>query len=68
MDPELTQVCINTSESIVGLVAMVVAGATAVTNFVKSPDQYTNPVMKVISRIFHFVSGDIVTAVKKPAA
>jgi hypothetical protein len=42
MDPEtLHQVCINTSESIIGLVAMVITAATAVTNFVKSPDQYT---------------------------
>lgn len=64
MDPVLHQVCINTSEHIVGIVGSVVLFVSMFTNMVPAPDKITNPVLRFISRVLHFASADIVTAVK----
>jgi len=59
------QVCFTAPVALASAVGGVIVGASTLANFLKSPDEYTNPVMKWISRIVHFVAFDIVTAVKK---
>ena len=61
----LPQVCINTPEYLMGLIGTVVIGASTLANFVPAPDKITNPVLKVFSRVLHFVAIDIITAAKK---
>lgn len=61
----MEQICINSPENIIGLVGMIVMGASTVANFIPAPDKATNPVMKFISRIVHFIAVDVVTSMKK---
>lgn len=58
-------VCLNNIEAISGIVASVVTVASMLSNIVPAPDQISNPVLKILSQILHFVAVDIVTAVKK---
>lgn len=59
------QICFTAPQAVIGIIGSVVVGASTLANFIKSPDEYTSPVMQWISRLIHFVAFDIVTAVKK---
>lgn len=62
---ELNQVCVNhLPGGIFAVVVYVIAGVSALVNFVPAPDAISNPVGKAISRVLHFLAVDIVTAAK----
>lgn len=58
-------VCLNNIEAISGIVASVVTVASMISNFIPAPENISNPFLKMLSQIVHFVAVDIVTAVKK---
>ena len=62
---EVTQLCINSPESIIGIVSMVIAGASTLANFVPAPDKIKNKALKILSKLVHFAAFDITTAAKK---
>ena len=64
MEP-IQQVCVNAPEYIAGIIGSIVVGASTLANFVPAPDKISNPAFKVLNRVLHFVSMDIVTAAKK---
>ena len=59
----LNQVCVTAGTQVTAIVgyAIYLAGM----NFVPSPDKVSNPVLKLISKIAHFLAVDVTTAVKK---
>lgn len=61
----MEQICINSPENIVGLIGMIVMGASTLANIIPAPDKATTPVMKMVSRVVHFIAVDIVTSIKK---
>ena len=61
----MEQVCISIGAQYMGIVGAVVVGTSAIANFLPAPDATSNKVIKLISRIIHFVAVDITTAVKK---
>lgn len=58
------QICINSPANIIGLVTSVIAGVSLINNLMPAPETISNPVLKVISKITHFIALDIVTAAK----
>lgn len=58
-------ICITSPESIVAIVSTVVAGASAFANLIPAPENITNPTLRFLSRVVHFVAFDIVTAAQK---
>lgn len=59
------QICITLPSSVMTIIASVIIGVGYINNLIPAPDTITNPVLKFISRITHFIGTDIVTAVKK---
>lgn len=56
--------CINSPETVISVITYVIAGASAVANFIPAPDKTDNKTLKIISRIVHFIAVDIVTSKK----
>lgn len=61
----MDQVCLNNVEAVTGIIGAVVTVASMLSNFIPTPDKISNPVLKFLSQVVHFVAVDIVTAVKK---
>ncbi len=64
MEP-IQEICINSPEYIAGIIGSIVVGASTLANFVPAPTKIEHPVLRVLSRILHFVAIDVTTAVKK---
>lgn len=60
----MDQICLHTTGGIVGIVTSVIAGVAFLNNMMPAPETITNPVLKVLSKITHFIALDITTAAK----
>ena len=61
----IQQVCVNTPDYIIGVVSAIVFAASGLSNYVPAPDKIDNKMLRGLSRLLHFVSADIVTAMAK---
>lgn len=61
----MDQVCITSTKEIIGAIATVIAAVNYFNNLIPAPDTINNPALRLISRVLHFIGGDIVTSVKK---